>query len=224
MNPTRICSIEGCTGRHEARGWCGKHYQQWKKYGDPLATEKKRAMVSTEKSCTTCGETKPLDEFHRDPRLTDGRRAVCKICRTADSAKYRAENPEVRDAYNARNSERIRKQAADNYANNVEYYRAYRAEYYASNRNVYWETTYRTRARKFGFNPVVKSFTLADLIEKYGNNCHHCSGPFEELDHYPKPVGLGGDHSLDNCVPSCVPCNRNNAWAIRLERTKMSRL
>lgn len=34
----RTCSIDGCGKPHQAKGWCGKHYQSWQKYGDPLAT------------------------------------------------------------------------------------------------------------------------------------------------------------------------------------------
>lgn len=29
------CSIEGCQGAVEARGWCNPHYQRWYAYGDP---------------------------------------------------------------------------------------------------------------------------------------------------------------------------------------------
>lgn len=25
----RICSVEGCGGKHNCRGWCSKHYQRW---------------------------------------------------------------------------------------------------------------------------------------------------------------------------------------------------
>lgn len=31
----RTCSIEGCDKPARARGWCTKHYQRWKKHGDP---------------------------------------------------------------------------------------------------------------------------------------------------------------------------------------------
>ena len=31
----KICKIEGCTSKVDARGWCSKHYQRWKAHGDP---------------------------------------------------------------------------------------------------------------------------------------------------------------------------------------------
>jgi transcriptional regulator with XRE-family HTH domain len=33
----RICSIPDCPAPHIARGWCWRHYQRWRKHGDPLA-------------------------------------------------------------------------------------------------------------------------------------------------------------------------------------------
>ena len=31
------CSIEGCSGKVRARGWCWKHYCRWRDHGDPNA-------------------------------------------------------------------------------------------------------------------------------------------------------------------------------------------
>lgn len=31
------CSIVGCSGLVKGRGWCGRHYQKWLKYGDPIS-------------------------------------------------------------------------------------------------------------------------------------------------------------------------------------------
>ena len=39
----RTCSIEGCEGKFLARGWCRKHYQRWRKNGDPLKAKFERA-------------------------------------------------------------------------------------------------------------------------------------------------------------------------------------
>jgi len=32
----RQCSVEWCTNKHEAKGFCEKHYLRYKKYGNPL--------------------------------------------------------------------------------------------------------------------------------------------------------------------------------------------
>lgn len=32
------CNIDGCDKPHEARGWCNRHYNRWRKFGDPLGT------------------------------------------------------------------------------------------------------------------------------------------------------------------------------------------
>ena len=31
----RTCSIDDCTARHYARGWCRKHYNRWERNGTP---------------------------------------------------------------------------------------------------------------------------------------------------------------------------------------------
>lgn len=88
--------------------------------------------------------------------------------------------------------------------------RAYKREYMRANPHKSWESTYRRRSRLFGFMPVVVTFTRGELTSLYGNDCFHCGGPFEELDHYPVPVISGGVHALANCRPSCKSCNRDS--------------
>jgi hypothetical protein len=34
-----VCSIEGCENLNDARGWCQKHWYQWRTHGDPLAVD-----------------------------------------------------------------------------------------------------------------------------------------------------------------------------------------
>jgi len=61
------------------------------------------------KRCTKCGETKPLDEFHRDSARPDGRRNDCKVCHGA-LVKRIGERSDVR----ARRTQRDRKRRTEN--------------------------------------------------------------------------------------------------------------
>ncbi|SEE82427.1 Recombination endonuclease VII [Arthrobacter alpinus] len=70
-----------------------------------------------EKTCKLCGETKPLDRFHKAPHnKTDGRQARCKPCAHAagkeTNAKWRSKNRErarlTSNAWNAANVDKRR--------------------------------------------------------------------------------------------------------------------
>ena len=156
------------------------------------------------KTCTKCGEEKPLDQFYRHKRRPDGRDSKCATCTRAATAAWVAQNRERSLAY-------LR-----------EYHAEHRKEASAQKRrrrieapHVHWAGEYAKRSRAYGFTPVIERFTRDDLFARYGDACVHCGGPFEELDHYPIPVSRGGVHSLDNCVPSCRTCNRRAGIALR---------
>ncbi len=45
----RTCSVNDCGEPHIARGWCWNHYQSWRRYGDPLTVERRKAERATQK-------------------------------------------------------------------------------------------------------------------------------------------------------------------------------
>lgn len=175
--------------------------------------------MTDHKACTKCGAVKPLDGFHRDKRSRDGHISQCKECALERARQWRESSPEG-TAYQANyyrlNSERLKAQSRAWRAANPGRQRERRGEHPESQ----WEWFYRDRARRYGFVPVVESFTRAELIARYGDVCAHCGGPFEHLDHFPVPVALGGAHSLNNCRPSCKACNLSQARAIQLAATR----
>ncbi|HLS00822.1 MAG TPA: hypothetical protein VK054_02395, partial [Beutenbergiaceae bacterium] len=78
-----------------------------------------------------------------------------------------------------------------------------------------WRNYYVRRARDYGYRPLAEWFDRADVIDLYGDRCWHCkSAPFEHLDHYPTAVIDGGQHTLANVRPSCLPCNQQS-WRTR---------
>ena len=50
-------------------------------------------MGASQKKCAKCGAVKPLDAFHKDPRMASGRRSYCKECARATHQKWYAANP-----------------------------------------------------------------------------------------------------------------------------------
>lgn len=68
----------------------------------------------------------------------------------------------------------------------------------------------RYRAARFGYTPLIESFTRDELIARHGDACYLCDGDWDQLEHV-APVSRGGEHSLENCRPVCEPCNRR-AW------------
>lgn len=49
------CSIEGCPGKVNARGWCTKHYNRWIRFGNPVAEVRERAEAYGDEKCRAEG-------------------------------------------------------------------------------------------------------------------------------------------------------------------------
>lgn len=74
------------------------------------------------KRCPSCGETKPLSEFHRRAASPDGRQSWCRLCNTSGAKRFYAEHPEhVRQRIGAW----IRQVDLDNKRRVLEYLRAH---------------------------------------------------------------------------------------------------
>jgi len=174
------------------------------------------------KTCKRCGDTKLVDQFHRDSGSSDGLRSSCRACRSDQMAAYYSINRGTKQVsaaeFRAANPDRIREADAARYRASRGKKLAWQRDYYYANIHVQWKNGYMKRARRYGLNPVTESFSRDDLIARWGDTCWHCGGPFEELDHYPLAVALGGAHTLDNCRPSCLRCNRAETAAVRARR------
>ncbi|MGP5731233.1 HNH endonuclease [Arthrobacter rhombi] len=151
---------------------------------------------------------------------------------------YREANAEQiavrKRAHYAENRDRAIKASREWVEANPERVAAYRRDYYDANRGrileearayqhahpeVGWAATYRQRSKAYGFEPVVEDFTRAELIALYGDACAHCGGAFEQLDHHPVPVVLGGAHTLGNVRPCCTACNLSPSNDIKIAKS-----
>jgi len=79
------------------------------------------------KTCTKCGEAKPLDQFSKTKGAKDGLRAYCKSCSSALYKAWREENQERRSEYmrewHQANLEHETAYARERYRNDEEYRR-----------------------------------------------------------------------------------------------------
>ena len=159
------------------------------------------------KTCTKCGEEKPLDEYHKKKSGKYGRNSQCKACVSAYTAQWRDANRDHIAASNAANRDR----RAEWYAANRDRALRLGAEWRAAKPHMEWAKRYRIRSKAYGHKPVVESFTREELIARHGDACYLCGGGWDQLEHV-TPVSRGGEHTLENCRPVCEPCNRR-AWS-----------
>lgn len=181
----------------------------------------------TTKKCTTCGETKPLSEFYKKHTSRDGHRTKCKPCCQAWLKEYN-KRPEVAATRQKKNREHWLENREERKAACREYYATNREEllewskrYNQENPHISWARHYRDRAIEYGYPLIEESLTREDVVSEYGDKCWHCeTGDFEELDHYPLAVALGGAHVLSNVRPSCHSCNIAQIPGIKAKRAR----
>lgn len=176
------------------------------------------------KTCSKCGETKPVDSFRQRPdRGTPN--AACKACDSRAAMDYAKAHPEGKRsadkryasahaeeraaslaAWVAGNKERNRQNArirtARWRAENPERDAANRAKWRAANIDVERGYSHTRRARAGGSNSVYQT------IPVIGETCSYCPALATEVDHV-WPLRLGGSNDASNLVPACRQCNRS---------------
>lgn len=137
------------------------------------------------KSCTKCGETKPLTEFSSQAKAKDGRRPDCKTCRSAYmKANYRANRKKRLEnvkAYHAANRAKIAatKRAAylANRDKKLEAAKAYRESnrckialadkaYYEANRNKRLEYARERHVTRWANDPGYRELIYAAGVRR----------------------------------------------------------
>lgn len=170
------------------------------------------------KTCTICGQTKPLTEFYKNSTYLDGYEGRCKECRKAYQKQWRADHREEHRAY-SRKHQRDNKEArqiyykkwvtanADRKAANDRQWRVRNSDRVNDSRRV---QNARRRAlvmnAKGGYTP----HEWRELKAKYGNRCLACGRSEPDIKLTPDhvvPLVLGGSNSIDNIQPLCWGCN-----------------
>jgi 5-methylcytosine-specific restriction endonuclease McrA len=174
------------------------------------------------KQCTKCGETKPLDQFHKQKWCKQGVRPECKACfyaacrsrlKPGKSAEYnrayRKRNPTVdRDYYEKNKNILIPRMVEYNRRNKESYLAKMRAWRKANPEKVQvW-----VRNRRAKLKGLSGSHTLADILALMNiqrGKCVYCRCDITksyQVDHI-VPVARGGTNDKANLQLLCKPCN-----------------
>lgn len=154
-------------------------------------------MTADAKTCTKCGVEKPLDQFSRNSRASDGRQSQCKACFAAYRKVYREANKEKivaqQKAYRAANAEKESARKKAHYEVNREQY-------------VTQQKAHKLRAR---YGLTVEQYDA--MVEGAGGVCEICKQPPPTTSIAPNRV-LHVDH--DHVTGEvrgllCSACNRS---------------
>ncbi len=149
-----------------------------------------KANPLSEKRCTKCGETKPIDSFEPRKQSVDGRDSNCRSCHS-----------EVRNRWAKRNRTKLAAQARKRFATSEAVKENGRA---------------RRRRRRARMAKVATDLTpdqWTSIKEAYGHRCAYCHREKPLTQDHVVPISKGGAHTASNIVPACRSCNSSKQAA-----------
>jgi len=148
------------------------------------------------KWCSACGETRPVEEFHRSRTQRQGRTSTCRACSLAKHRTYYEANREKRIAY-----QQARR------AKDLEAARAYEREVYIRRREKHQAAN---RARERGMAHPCRDTVAYEAVLR-ADPCSYCGAAGrQQIDHI-VPVAAGGANRWMNLTAACRRCNREKS-------------
>ena len=175
------------------------------------------------KTCTKCGESKPIDHFHRNKNKKDGHTYKCKECARSDSRQWNSDNKERKAAsgknWRKANPEAHRRGRGKHASLNPESVKASkkkwleanpekrqqaRSNYYQKNKKVYLNYGHERRARM----EKGKVYLITDRdLKSLAAPCFACGSNENVHQDHIIPITRGGTHGIGNLRPMCRKCN-----------------
>lgn len=157
------------------------------------------------KTCTKCGESKPLSMYSFRERKTGTLRNQCKPCVAEASAP-------IKKKYYQEHLDQYTSRARAWYADNTERAKANTKRWQAANNEK--RNEYRRKRNQLLYSTdAIDEVDINGRIDMFGGKCWMCNADATTIDHV-KPLSKGGRHMLANIRPACRSCNarKNNHW------------
>lgn len=157
---------------------------------------RRAARRANRPSCKLCGDPVPID---RRRLCSDRCQAKNRTILFADwAAKNRAHRAAYQKRWRSTNSEWL----TDWYQQNADVRRVQKA------------AAQRRRRDRGSLTFLISSRDIKRLLDRHGGACAYCRGKFPEvrfsIDHV-VPLSRGGEDSIGNIVPACLPCNQSKS-------------
>lgn len=237
MTTERVCSVEGCDGKHYAKGLCGRHWRAEYRaaHGEEIAAQRREyRAVHREENAAKCREyyaahrdqIKAYTDAHKKEKAAwylthkDEVSVKKREYRAAHREEKRARDSEYYAAHRDQIIDRARKYAAEHKVEKSvaarKHYAAHRKEIseYAKSRP---EAVQAARARRRSRATATLSKADRDLsvlvrkgFRENREPCAYCGTEYVEGEFHVDhdlPIARGGTDHWWNLQHSCAPCN-----------------
>jgi len=203
----KSCSVDGCSRKYNAKGYCGMHGLRVARHGDPYHVGKwqlSKTGICSVDGCKSDHAAKGYCNKHwkqaRNGQILD-ELLTCVRCATEFERPFKSVpkfcNADCRYAQqleDARNDPERRRENIKRWrTNNPERFR---------------EHLRQRRARKISSDArVVTDGDMRRLVARYNGKCGYCNeSDYDHIDHI-VPLSQGGRHAIGNLMPACAFCN-----------------
>lgn len=205
-----VCDVGGCSRPARARGWCVRHYQRWRRWGDPTASGPRFSPKACNvEGCERRHHARGLCQMHWRRRRDHGTPQEDRPLRsTVNAAKWCTGCdrllPQSAFARSASRSDGLNGHCRGCLA---AWRRANRAKRRASD--------VKRRAALHAAEGSCSPEQLAARWAYYGGRCWRCGVEAVATDHV-KPLSRGGSNWPANLRPICTPCNssKRDTWPL----------
>lgn len=161
--------------------------------------------MTESKTCTRCGEVKPLNEYGVQKNVKDGRKSRCKACLAELSRQYNANNPEKRReserSWRDRNPNKVKAMAKRSRTIHADSYRDRLRKWKAENPDRVSANTLRRRANKLSLRSDYHAWQRKLIIELFGGCALTGRSDNVHMDHFiALSTGCGGTW-VGNMIP-----------------------
>lgn len=202
-----------CKACHNAAS-LARYYQQKGDRPNKVPSHYYIDRDATEKTCTSCGQTLPIDQFFLKRPETGNRRAICTACHNAANLVHKRANQEKlkeqRVVYYQENRDRLLEKQKRYREENPVADQITHAKWKSANKDVVNASTHRRRNKIVTNGGHWTAEQWQALVADFEHHCLLCWRTEPDItltvDHV-VPVHLGGSNDITNLQCLCRPCN-----------------